>query len=149
MAKIRQAKEQFICRKLGGYREFIAREAHARWQVLPNWEIAPGAPPLTAFICRSDWVWICECGEQVIAQEDEPAWCPNCCNAAFNGLARPVVFPDKKAKDDIEKVLLKRIYPENRNWLPGEPLEQLEQENREHPGKVLKSRAAQGAPREV
>lgn len=65
------------------------------------------ADPVKARIDYGRWIGDCECGGAEYVDPDEPIfYCQTCGNAAHNGFAREVVFPD--ARDSIEKAVLER-----------------------------------------
>jgi hypothetical protein len=117
---------------MGNYQVFLVANARARWpdaQLNIKW-MARGIP-VYAEIWRSMWVAQCpDCPEAIIVEPGEPFWCPNCCNAANGGYARPLIFPDNRTA--IEELLLARPNPETRNWLEHETLDMLRAENLEH-----------------
>lgn len=131
--KIREAKDQLAVMKYasGNYRGFIERECRNRWQTHANWEVDKSALPLHAWIGSSDWVITCDvCRETIVINFGEIYFCPQCLNAAHGGKARKVIFPaDREA---IERLLILRPNPDNRNWLPHETVEDLRKENAEH-----------------
>jgi len=127
--KILTAKDEFIIKKSGGYRAFVARLLNDKWGVKPNWEIDKKAPPVRAWVNRSSWVADCECRGSLVVEPGEPYICPDCGNAAYGGRARIVLFPKKKA--EIERLLMNRPYPANRNWLLTETITDLKRQNRE------------------
>ena len=107
---------------------FIAGYAEAAGRQLP--------PPMAranrvqAVVNHGRWVIECpshECGGAVIASEGDPFMCPYCFNASNEGRWYNVQFPPDKKR--IEATLLKRP-DRNRNWLLGESVAQLENENR-------------------
>ena len=118
--RINTGKTAFAYTRAGGYRQFLARETRARWGALPDWTVNKNAPALTAWICTSSWVVTCpDCKDQYIAEPTDPIFfCPNCCNAKARGKSRTVAFPTPKKRSDIEMVLLKRVNPSTRNWIP-------------------------------
>lgn len=130
---IRMAKEQAAVREANGYRNFVRRQVEARWpaaNVPIFWERVQGVPA-AAFVQDSSWVVGCpDCSEHIVAQVGEPLFCPNCCNVQNAGAPRPVIFPPNRGA--IEAALLRRPVPATRNWLPGEPVEQLRAENAAH-----------------
>ena len=131
--KIKEAKDQSVVKRFGGYRAFIERECFERWGVLPNWIVDKDADTLPLIITYSNYAVQCEdCFECVVIEWDEPFFCPNCLNASNGGLARVVEYPKKKDRNEIERVLLKRINPNSRNMLKGDTIEKLKQENVEN-----------------
>jgi hypothetical protein len=104
-----------------------------RWQTHANWEVDKKAPPLSALISGSDWIVICDtCRESVVIDYGEVYFCPNCLNAEHGGKAREVVFPKPKDREQIEKLLVRRPNPNNRNWLPHETVKNIQDENEAH-----------------
>jgi hypothetical protein len=79
--------------------------------------------------------WLARCptedcsGAQVVTAKEPFFLCLDCFNRDNEGQWFKVRFPRSKAR--IEAVLLKRP-PKNRNYRPGETLEQLRAENRAH-----------------
>lgn len=130
---IKTANQQEGVRAAGGYRQYIERVCAVRWNYNVTWQRDRRARRLLAFVDKSNWVYRCECGEQVVAETSFPlAFCPNCLNAEFNHLARVIEFPNAIMRPAIEMILLARWYPENRNWLLGETLDDLIAENIQH-----------------
>jgi hypothetical protein len=77
------------------------------------------------------WIARCQCcgGAEEVAWQEPVFFCLSCGNADNDSHVMSVVFQaDKKA---IESLLLMREI-ENRNWHPGETVESLQQENKEH-----------------
>jgi hypothetical protein len=58
---------------------------------------------------------------------DGSFFCLTCLNLKNNNRSRPVIFPQNYK--EIEMELEKRELPRNRNWLIGEPVENLMVEN--------------------
>lgn len=80
------------------------------------------------------WIWDCECGGSEFAFDEGWGMCRNCFNGWIKHKYRPVLFPrNRKA---IELLLINRPL-ENRNWFPGESLEKLRAENKEHKGELI------------
>lgn len=127
---IRTANQQWAVRQAGGYKTWVNTVLDQRWQgARADWSMT-GAPVL-AQVVHGDWITPClDCAESIIVQPGEPFYCPNCQNVLNNGKSRTVIFPPNQ--EEIEMILLARPMPENRNWLPGETAEQLQEENREH-----------------
>jgi hypothetical protein len=139
MMKIREAKDQLSVIKYasGRYRSFIERECRNRWNSHANWEIDRSALPLHAWIASSDWVVTCDiCREQIVIDYGEDYFCPNCLNAAHNGKARIVIFPEPKKRAEIERILLLRLNPSVRTWYPHETIDDLKAQNAEHGDKI-------------
>jgi hypothetical protein len=129
------ASQQFSVRHLcgGSYKAFIERQCLLRWNgaARPNWTEYGDA--VSAWINQSSWVVNCpDCRESIIAEPGLPFFCPSCLNKKNSGLARPILWPENRI--DLERVLLMRIAPETRNWMPqnGETIETLVEENKQH-----------------
>lgn len=127
---IRTANQQWSVRTAGGYKTWINTLLDQRWAgARADWEVA--GLPVLAFVVNSDWVVHCpDCTEQVIAQPGEPFYCPECQNVMNAGKSHSVIFPTNQ--EEIETVLLARPLPATRNWLLGETIKQLKQENLDH-----------------
>lgn len=123
------ASQQFAIQRAGGYRKFIELTTSKRWAMARvNWQTRGQIP---AYIGRSSWRANCPfCTESVVAEPGQPFFCPNCLMLQNGGLAMETVFPKERA--EIERLLLLRPNPENRNWLPGERIGHLIIENVEH-----------------
>lgn len=134
MKLIREAKDNMGVKKFasGNYRGFVERLCRERWDAHTNWELNPSAPPLYAEVNRSYWAVACECREALDIDFGELYFCPNCLNLAYGGKARLVIFPDEKTRREIESVLSLRPVPDTRNWLPGETIQDLKDENALH-----------------
>lgn len=109
-----------------------------------------GGTPLAAYVDFGRWLARCECNQSVYADPEEPImFCPRCGNGN-SGMARPVLFPPRKTRDEIEAMLMRRpviehplaknniekarlakpIYPElPRNWHPSQSIESLNELN--------------------
>lgn len=127
--KILTASEHYSVQKSGGYRRFVEMTTTKRWSTARvNWQTRGKVP---AWIGRSFWRVDCPyCREAVVAEPGQPFFCPNCLMVSNGGMAMEVIFPPERA--DIERLLLLRPIPENRNWLPGESVGHLIIENIEH-----------------
>lgn len=127
--KILTANEQFIVRKMGGYRAFIDKLVRDRWQARVNWSDVQGE--VAAEIVRSSWRVSCPlCAGASVIEPDEPFFCVDCMMQANDFKPMLVVWPDKRS--EIETLLLRRSDPQRRNWLPGETVGDLLKENSEH-----------------
>lgn len=98
--------------------------------------LAKDAEPLPAQVNHGTWIAIDGCGERngvqgggVVWLSAPVVWCPLCCNRATGRKWRPVALPADRAA--IEAALAVRP-EENRNWVPGETVDDLLRENREH-----------------
>lgn len=90
--------------------------------------------PLPAFVNQGNWLVRCECGGAEYAFEEGLFFCCSCKNSTHGHKYRRSVFPKERAK--IEALLAVRPLL-NRNWEPGETVEDLERENEEHAGELL------------
>ena len=88
--------------------------------------------PLPAVVDANRWIVHCPtCNGAEFAWTTMPLFmCVTCWNGDNNHYFRPVNFPRNKAA--IERVLMARPNPTNRNWLPGEGVPFLEFENEAH-----------------
>jgi len=129
---IKFASHQETVRRAGGYRPWVDKLVRSRWgRGVVDW--APSGDPLYAQILESNWDTKCECGERMVVDVGQPFYCPNCENAVNGYKARPVIFPDNKLQKEIERILVLRPFPQNRNWIaPLETLDDLKQENIDH-----------------
>jgi len=117
--------------KFKNYEGYIAKHVKIRYgMVAPIAWANPGGIEAYAYILRGAWVVGCECGECVFYEPGKPFFCPNCLNAENGHRPRPVVMPVERSQ--IEVVLLQRPNPNNRNWLVGETVKQLNDENLIH-----------------
>lgn len=127
---IATAREKYAAH--GGYRAFVTRLCRERWQTQPNW-VLNESDPLLASICRSAWVVHCDvCHEQLFIEPGEVYFCPNCLNAKHGNRARLVIFPNESDRAEIEKLLLKRVVPDTRNWNASETIGDLVKEQISH-----------------
>lgn len=135
MKLIKEAKDQTAVIKIasGRYRGFIESECRQRWQAHSVWEVSDSAPPLYAEIEHANWAVVCDtCREAVVIDYGEIHFCPNCLNLAHGNKARRVVFPEPEKRKAIETLLSRRPNPDNRNWLPHESIQDLQNENVTH-----------------
>ncbi len=79
--------------------------------------------------------WVADCpfcsGAEEMATLPMSFFCHACQMAAVQGQAIPALFPAPAEAESIERVLAIRPVP-NRNWVPGETVDQLRAENLEH-----------------
>jgi hypothetical protein len=81
-----------------------------------------------AVVNQSRWIAHCDyCGSASAVNHDGGFFCLTCLNIKNNNRSRPIIFPENYK--EIEKELVKREFPRNRNWLIGEPIENLIAEN--------------------
>ena len=82
--------------------------------------------------------WVADCpspactGAELVDPQDPRFYCLSCYNAAFGGKWLRVRFPPERERQAIERALLARARERNRNWYPGETVEQLEEEHRRY-----------------
>lgn len=81
------------------------------------------AEPISARVNHGQWVLMCSCGAGVLTH---PAWRVGRCFSC-GAVYTDVVFPDDVAA--VEAALVRRPLMENRNWVPGETAEGLQQES--------------------
>lgn len=80
---------------------------------------------------RGSWLVKCPCLSAALAcRTDHRFFCVTCGNVAVDGAWVPVTWPDDI--EAIEEILMRRMYRNNRNWEPGETLDDLAKENEEH-----------------
>lgn len=90
--------------------------------------------PLNAYVNHGRWLVKCECGGCEYAWEEKLFMCQSCWNSGHKHKLRRVAFPlYRKA---IEMMLAQRPLI-NRNWKPGETIDRLRKENREHINELL------------
>jgi hypothetical protein len=96
--------------------------------------IAEGAPPLAARLYADQWIVTCDrCGSASYCWPDAPLFlCAECFNGTDGGLWRRVTVPDRDTRQEIEAITGMRPLPAQRNWLPGETVDDLRRENGEH-----------------
>lgn len=84
-------------------------------------------PILTAFVNHGRWLILCPvCLGLEYARENGLFFCQGCWNAPTRSWLR-TTFPSERR--GIEALLLKRLNPQNRNWMPSESLADLSREN--------------------
>lgn len=89
---------------------------------------APKSAAVRAVVNQGRWVVECpDCGSaQLASLDDRRFMCVECANVSVAGLWRPIIVP--RDSSQIARLLAQR--PEkNRNWLPGESLSALREEN--------------------
>jgi hypothetical protein len=114
----------------------LGRIARRRGVVVPAPSaVAPG-DPLPARIYEDKWIVDCDypgCGGASFVWPDAPRFlCAECFNGAQGGLWRRVALPAEEDAAEIEEVLGHRAHPSERNWSPGESVDDLRKENRDH-----------------
>jgi hypothetical protein len=128
---IRTAQQANPIARKRGARHFFRLAAEERGFRMA--EGPPTGPALDAVINHGRWLVHCpdaECrGAELVDPDDPFFFCLSCGNAARGGTTIVVIFPTSRLK--IEAALnVRRI--EHQNWLPGETVDALEAENREH-----------------
>lgn len=111
----------------------------ASWAAVLHWK-QPGPPPIpvrgkdasrTAAVRVERGMWIVDCvcgGAQLACRTDHRVFCCDCGNAPDGGKWVRVNWPDRATLVEIEAALLSRP-PYNRNWSPGETVDDLLAEN--------------------
>lgn len=91
--------------------------------------------PLTAECIRGAWIIRCpDCKGAEYAWEEGMFFCCSCLNNNVGHKLRRASFPPKRVVIDF----LLQVRPlNNRNFKPGETIEQLESENKEHAAELL------------
>lgn len=128
---------------IGTYRDFaieLAKNANKPWN--GEWS----GSKVYARVDFGRWIADCECGgASYVDPDDDFFYCATCGNAAHNGKARHVIFPDVDERQAIEEELLKRDVKTrlgltgtdaalnatgflSRSWKPGESVETLKEQ---------------------
>lgn len=69
----------------------------------------PSGAPVYARISRGQWIADCECNTAAFVDPDEPLmFCFGCGNRSNGSRPRPVVFPPREERLEIERLLLER-----------------------------------------
>ena len=111
------------------------RKLRERFQI-PETGYDEDIEPVEALLNHGAWLVICpECpGGGEYAFEEGWFFCCSCLNNSIGHRYRRFVFPPDR--EEIEKILALRPL-DNRNWRPGESLEDLCRENEEHESELL------------
>ena len=117
------------------YRATIIRHALQKHQI-PDGGPDEKTEALKAFVNQGRWLVACPCGGAEYAFEEGWMMCRSCFNGYLKHRIRRVEFPDPAFRARLETLLAQRPL-ENRNWTPGETLEQMGQENILHAGELL------------
>ena len=127
---IKTANQEIGVRQCGGgYARYVEYHAAQNWGARVNWQMKGDA--VAAYINRSSWSAICpHCGTSWFYEPPHPFFCAACMMQANDGLSQPVAMPEGKA--EIERLLIMRPVPDNRNWWPWETIDMLITENLEH-----------------
>ena len=83
--------------------------------------------PLTAYVNGGNWIVRCSCGA---GNATDPQWRIACCYGC-GAIHRTIAFPPSAALSEGVRLLLDRPVA-NRNWEPGETVDDLRRENDEH-----------------
>ena len=99
--------------------------------------VASRKKALIAEINHSRWIVRCpECPSAELAPYESGLFmCQNSWNVKDGFKWRRVAFPPERKA--IEAALSRRLLEEKRNWVPGESVEELIRENKEHKGEVI------------
>ena len=125
-----------------GYRTWLREQwlqikRHQPIADMPGETAEPYAGEALAFVNHGRWVTWCPagCGNAVVVSQAEPVYI--CLSPSFLCPTPKVWYTVKfpRSKRAIERELLKRLskrppHATNRNWTPGETVEQLQAENR-------------------
>jgi len=127
------SQQMSVRRQGGNYRKWVERTVQERYpRVRVVWSTRPGAPVIRAYIKRGSWVADCPiCKGSQVVEPGEPFFCVDCLMLWNAGYAQKCWFP-RKDRRVIERLLMLRPNPLNRNWLVGETVDQLRAENIEH-----------------
>ena len=98
--------------------------------------IVVSSPTVKAEINYGNWIARCPfcTGAELVDPEDPRFYCLSCDMKAINGQWLQVEMPTISFRQKLEAELLKRPRENNRNWLPGETLTRIKQENKERGG---------------
>jgi hypothetical protein len=90
--------------------------------------------PIQACVNAGRWIVRCpDCPGAAFVWIEQPLYfCASCFNGAVGNRWRPVLLLPVEQRTAIERALLKRPLPQNRNWEPWETLEMLERDNEQH-----------------
>ena len=115
-------------------RVFVGAFAARLGIVVPPLQQVSDTPPLDARIDAGRWIVECpDCHDAQFIWPAEPApifMCVTCFNVAVGGDWRLVAVPPNRAA--LERLLLFRPLPHNRNWRAGETVDTLRAENIAH-----------------
>jgi hypothetical protein len=127
---IKTASQQYTVRLKGGYRQWVELLVMQRWLFKGiDWEQAQGT--VLAEVWRSGWHAKCPfCRGAMVVEPGEPFFCVDCAMQGNEFRPMRVVWPEER--HTIERLLLKRPNPMNRNWFPHETVEILIAENHQH-----------------
>lgn len=104
-------------------------------RTLPN-AVIRRLPPVIARVEHGRWIADCPTlgcvGAEFVSFDVPVFFCCECRNAEVGHDLLAVVVPKSDIRLRIEEVLLARPVPSTRNWYPGETLDDLREQNREH-----------------
>ena len=92
------------------------------------------APPLPARLYHDQWIVECpDCHDAQFVWPETPQYlCAYCFNARLGGRWRRVAIPKESVRGEIEAIVGHRLFPHQRNWVPGETADDLRAENVDH-----------------
>ena len=128
--KIDYAEDLAHDRSSATYMDMIVKQLTAlgHAELIETVKKKPIGKPVYAFVNHSRWISYCDyCGGASAVDRDGGFFCLTCLNLKNNNRSRPVVFPENYK--EIEQLLEQREFPRDRNWLIGEPIENLMVEN--------------------
>lgn len=95
---------------------------------IPDFPSRPSGQTVEAFVNHGRWMWKCRtCPDaQVASHEDRRAFCTSCFNQGSGW--HEVIWPDDETLVRIDRLLGRRPL-HNRNWIPGETIDNLQIDN--------------------
>jgi hypothetical protein len=97
------------------------------WRIAAGQELKRGDAIVDVYVSHGRWVADCPCGGGMVGSPElEEVACTDCAT-----LYR-VRFPDERERQQIEALLIARPHKKNRNWRPGESVEDLRADNVQH-----------------
>ena len=107
---------------------------------VPALDAVAGGAPLPARLNADRWVVVCpDCHDASFVWPETPLFlCAYCFNRAAGGLWRRVALPNADDLEEIEEVTGFRPLPHQRNWEPGQSVDDLRLENEERGDHVPK-----------
>ena len=99
---------------------------------------------MDTFVFHNHGRWVVRCplmdpkvggpcgGARQVQPGDQAFFCPSCENKQANGKPVRTVWPPEELRQGVERALSLRPLEENRNWVPGESVDDLARENRMH-----------------
>lgn len=108
-------------------------------RIPPIHQVVATARPMIARVNHGLWIASCECGARgapspgcVVWLSIPLGWCVRCGNQATGRGWRPIALPPPDMREEIERLLELRAEVGDRNWSPGESIEDLIREQLEH-----------------